>query len=438
MVVRPVALDSEALAMLSLLGGGALLSLAAGRAAMAWARRAHVQDVAAVGVRVALLIAIGPLGWSTGPARGTTESAPTGGDVGRRDGGGPRVRVVARGTVMALPPLIVLTALLTSADPVFERLLHDALLAGIEPLLEHIAFATAIAWLVSGYLRAFLVDDPMVERARIPRPALRASEIAFALALLDVLFLVFLAVQARYLFGGSALVEVTPGLSYAQYARRGFFELVTAAALVVPVLLLADWAGAENERRGRGALRVTATLLVVLLTGVLASAAFRMRLYQEAYGMTEQRLYVSVFMVWLTFVLVWLAGTVLRGKRRGFMFGAMAAGLICIAGVHVLNPDALIARVNIERASSGVAYDGRYLSTLSADAVPVLIARLPQLPPSEQCAVATMIRRRWSGERRGGWRTWNLADARARGLVSELALSSGCAGATASSSGASR
>ena len=327
---------------------------------------------------------------------------------------------------MALVPLLVLTALLASADPMFERMLQ-ALFGGIVPLLQHLAFAAVIWWFTSGYLRAFLVnDDDVMERVSIPRPALAPSEIALAISLLNVLFLVFLAVQARYLFGGASLVEVTPGLSYADYARRGFFELVAAVAFVVPVLLVADWAAANDNERGRRVLRATSTLLVVLLAGVLASAAYRMKLYQDAYGLTEQRLYVSVFMVWLTGLLSWLAATVLRGRRRGFPFAAVAGGLACIAALHVLNPHALIARVNIRRAASGAEFDGKYLRTLSADAVPTFIAQLSLLPNEERCRVAAMLKERWSGERLGAWRTWNLGDARARRLVAEYTPPTDC------------
>src|SRR5688572_31274949 len=72
-----------------------------------------------------------------------------------------------------------------------------------------------------------------------------------------------MAVQLRYLFGGADLVELTPGLSYAEYARRGFFELVAATALVVPILLLADWVVAPDTSRSRNVLRATMLVLVV-------------------------------------------------------------------------------------------------------------------------------------------------------------------------------
>ena len=405
--------DAEALAVFCLFAGVVLLGLAAGRGALAWARQAHIVEVAAAAIRVGVLIALGPLGWSIGAPRQDSEPASTG------DRPWSRLRMIARGTLMALPPLIVVTALLANADPVFEGVMQKALF-GLEPLLQHAAFVAVIAWLLSGYLRAFLVDDDVIERVRIPRPALAPSEIAVGVTLLNILFLVFLAVQVRYLFGGASLVEVTQGLSYAEYARRGFFELVAAAAFVVPVLLVADWAAADHQMRDRRLLRATSTVLVLLLAGVLASAAYRMRLYQDAYGLTEQRLYVSVFMIWLTGVLGWLAATVLRGRRRGFVFAAAMGGLTCIAALHVLNPHALIARVNISRAASGAEIDASYLRTLSADAVPTLIAKLPALPLDQRCQVAAMLKERWSGNREGGWRTWNFSDARARRMVAQF------------------
>jgi hypothetical protein len=74
-----------------------------------------------------------------------------------------------------------------------------------------------------------------------------------------------------------------------------------------------------------------------------------------------------VVIVWLTAVLGWLVLTVLRGLRERFAFGAIIAGLVCIAALHVVNPRALIARVNLYRAAAGAEYDGMYLRTLSAD-----------------------------------------------------------------------
>jgi hypothetical protein len=414
--------DADALAVFSLLAALTLLVLAAARATAPWASRGRVGDVGISALRVAVLCAAGPLGWG----RGAPDPA------GRVVGWAGPVRTLARGAAMALPALVLLTALLTSADPVFDGWIQAAFLMNAGPLLEHLAFAAVIAWPTAGYLRAFLVaDDAVLDRLSVPRPALAASEVSVALWMLNLLFIAFMAVQLRYLFGGAGLVEVTAGLSYAEYARRGFFELVAAAALVVPILLLADWAAAPHTPRARAVLRITSLVLILLLLGVIASAAYRMRLYQQAYGLTELRLYVSAVIVWLTVMLGWLSLTVLRGRPERFAFGAIIAGVVCIAALHVMNPHAVIARVNVDRAAAGAETDGAYLGTLSADAVPTLLARLDQLPRAERCRVGRMLDERWSGARPGGWRAWNLSDWRARRLVVPLTGVLACSGETA-------
>src|SRR3546814_8158767 len=166
-------------------------------------------------------------------------------------------------------------------------------------------------------------------------------------------------------------------------------------------------------------LRAVSLLLVALLAGVMVSAVFRMHLYQQAYGLTEARVYVCTILLWLAGVLAWLAATVLRGRRRGFAFGAIVGGLACLAGLHVLHPEALVARVNLSRAAAGLEHDGAYLRALGADSVPALLAARANLPPGERSRIEAALRARWSGERPGGWRTWNLADTRASALRSD-------------------
>ncbi len=425
--------DAEVLAVFSILGAIALLVLAAGRSTKAWVTDAQLSEGAFAVVRAALLTALGPFGWgrATRVADGQSEqetAAGAGDDTAKSEPWTRRAGTLLRGSLLALPALFLLGALLMSADLVFAQLVQNAFRVDIEPLVQHAAFAGVVAWITAGYLRSLLVpDDAIMGRLRVPQPAMPSAEISVALWLLNLLFLVFTVVQLRYLFGGANLVEVTVGLSYAAYARRGFFELVLCAALVVPMLLLADWAAATETSRARSRLRLAMLVLITLLVGVIASAAYRMRLYQAAYGLTEQRLYVSVFILWLTLVLAWLAATVLRGRRRRFAFGAVMAGYACLTLLYTINPHALIARVNIARAAAGAVYDGEYLSSLSADAVPTLIARLEQLPELERCRVMRMLDKRWRGEREGGWRTWNVSDWRARKLVAERQATAGCA-----------
>jgi Domain of unknown function (DUF4173) len=132
-----------------------------------------------------------------------------------------------------------------------------------------------------------------------------------------------------------------------------------------------------------------------------------MRLYESEYGLTEDRLYPTAFMGWLAVVFVWFGVTVLRGRRERFAFGALIAGFLLIAALHVVNPDGLIARTNTARAAAGRKFDARHAGSLSADAVPVLVDGLAALGAHDRCVVAERILAEWTPPRQPDWRTWN-------------------------------
>src|SRR2546421_3992795 len=111
--------------------------------------------------------------------------------------------------------------------------------------------------------------------------------VATALGLIDLLFLLFVVIQLRYLFGGADLVARATGLTYAEYARRGFFELVTASSLVLPVLVGADWLVRNEAREHQRTFRQLTIVLLLLIAVVMASALARMRLYVGAFGLSE-------------------------------------------------------------------------------------------------------------------------------------------------------
>lgn len=327
---------------------------------------------------------------------------------------------VGTGLLIALPLLLVFGGLFVSADAAFESLVTSVHI-DVPTLMSHVGLTAVCAAFAAGALRGVCFGDASVAALgeRATSPALRFTTAATVLVALDLLFLVFVAVQARWLFGGAALVQETTGLTVAEYARRGFFELVTAAALVVPVLLAAEWATLREGPKQEKSFRALATVLILLVGVLLVSALQRMLLYVETFGLTELRLYTTAFMIWLALACAWLALTVLRGARARFAFGALVQGLAVLAGLHLANPDALITRVNLAHATgTGPAFDGAYAAgTLSADAVPVLLDALPQLPAATRDQVAKQLRARWGGATTRDWRSWNWAAARARVLV---------------------
>jgi hypothetical protein len=234
--------------------------------------------------------------------------------------------------------------------------------------------------------------------------------------------LVFVIVQFRYLFGGDALVQVTPDLTYAEYARRGFFELVFASVLVVPVLLAADWLLDRRSRRDVLVFRALASAQIGLVLAITASALQRLRLYHASYGLTESRFYAMVLLIWIGAMLLWLALTVLRGRRDSFAFGALATGLATVALLFVINPDAVVARANVARMAlvdAPARFDVAYATSLSADAVPVLIDALSAVPSDVQCPLARHMLRRWPPNHDRAIRSWNWSAVRASAAVRE-------------------
>jgi len=398
--------DSEALKALDFLAICAVLALSSGQARGA--------RLAAVGIAEAVwrLIIAGlnaaagyiPLflkrtDWPEHPTTGWARQA----------------RAVAVGTLLALPLVMVFGALFMSADAVFNHWVHRIVRFDLAKLVSHLIPTAVCAWIVGGFLQGLLFFERDADHPRPLRQfwSLGPVEIGVAFGLLNLLFLGFILVQARYLFGGANMIEITPGLTYAEYARRGFFELVAVATLALPVLLAADWLLGASSRR---LFRLQSASMVLMLFAILASAFHRMQLYQAEFGWTQLRFYVDAFMAWLAFILLWVAATVLTGRRERFVIGVAVSGLLMLLALHVANPDAWIARNNLAHARAGHTFDAKYAATLSADAAPVLAVALPDLNPAAREVLAKRLKR-WSDGSRADWRLWSWSRAQARRAV---------------------
>jgi hypothetical protein len=132
-----------------------------------------------------------------------------------------------------------------------------------------------------------------------------------------------------------------------------------------------------------GEIAIGLTLVVLLV------ALRRLGLYTNAYGLTMLRVVAFVFAVWIGVVLV-LAGLALGGvgaDRAWLVGGALVAGLTLLLGLNVANPEAIVVRHNVDRATRSQSVDPEYLAELSDDAVPALVRALPRLPEPERAAV---------------------------------------------------
>ena len=330
-----------------------------------------------------------------------------------RGGWLPRVLAAGRGLLLVLPLLLLFGALLTAADAVYQKLVAGFFHFDPSVFVGHFFLTLFVAVLTAGFGRRLLLPQATGPERLSKLPTLGTVEIATILGLLNLLFLSFVLVQLRYFFGGAATVASTAGLTYPQYARSGFFELVWVAALVLPLLLSLHRLQDTQNPRAQRLFSAQAAVQVVLLSVILASAMLRMKLYQDTCGLTELRFYTMAFMGWLAVVFFWFTLTVLRGRRQHFAFGAALAAFALIVGLHILNPDAVIVRTNAARMPK---FDTDYVLSLSADAVPALVAALPSLPPATKAEVTAKLLPLYSRDP-NDWRSWNWGRYSAFGAV---------------------
>jgi Domain of unknown function (DUF4153) len=316
------------------------------------------------------------------------------------------VTAVARGLVVAIPLALIFAVLFASADPVFSRAIGNVLGFRIDlgGLPGRVLFVLAAGWLAAGLLSVAARGIPAVEGASLgaaSRTALSPDtrvlglpEALVILATVDLVVALFVGLQFAYLFGGRAV----NGMAYADYARRGFFELVAAACLSAAIVVVLE---STVVRRTR--VYVAAVIALIAMTGVvLASAALRLRLYQDAYGWTEIRLYVLAAIITIGLGLAAMTVLVLADRSRWIPHTLAVLGICSLVALNLVAPAAFVAGQNVARVidpslvppDGHAGLDTEYLSVLPDDAIPVLVEAMPRLPADVAAQVLPILRAR--------------------------------------------
>ena len=197
---------------------------------------------------------------------------------------------------------------------------------------------------------------------------------------LEVLTMLGLAAAVLVLFVVSQLVAVTnvgdrfvraTGMTPAEYARSGFFQLCWATLAIVVLLVLIRRLATPSTLRDRG-VRILAAAVPTLALGLVLVSLSRMVRYDDAFGMTMLRLWAVGATVWLGILLVLMAvRSAIAGTGRQWIGGSVllvAVALVLFA--DIVNPEAFIVRHNAARARTAATVDLGYLGSLSDDAVP--------------------------------------------------------------------
>jgi hypothetical protein len=349
-----------------------------------------------------------------------------------------RTRVTVRLALMALAILLVFGSLLRDADPIF------ASIATIPAVDIGDVFGHALTILFVGGFVAASSRSALLSPTTNAVPSgfgfsLGVAEVTTVLGTLNVLFTIFVITQLSWFFGGEGFLRARTGLTAAQYARGGFFQLLWVVALVVPVLIVTR--GALRDERALARRHTLLALPIVALLGtMIACSMARLNLYVNIYGLTTDRLYPLVFMGWLFAILLWLSVTVLRDWHRPFAVGVALSAMSTLFTLNALDVDAFVARVNVARASHTLRPDAerldvQYLAELSGGAVPYAVdavlashMNVSVDADAQLCVASRRLIERFGPTRayRGGgpvdvdgqWRFWNSDDARAKRVVS--------------------
>ncbi len=330
-------------------------------------------------------------------------------------------KTIVRALVLAIPVLIVFAWLFSAADAVFKNSL-ESLGQTITQLADHSQTAALhVGWSLGFSVAATMILRPLCLGKQwtpdyITPPtswAVGTVEIAGVLGSLCILFLCFIVIQLRVLFGGTALVQNVADLTYAEYARQGFFALLKVVFLLHMVLMAGHWLVKEDDHKAQKCFRWLSLGLIALTIFIFASAFFRLYLYVDAYGLTRARLYAVAVLVWLALVFLFFAVKLLWPAWSLFTGAYVHAFLCVLLCLNVINPDALITRINLDRFSAGRELDQSYLGTLSCDAIGTLAKYRGQSPDLNVTWIMKEIASHRNVPAQQDWRTWNYSRSKA-------------------------
>lgn len=344
-----------------------------------------------------------------------------------------RARAAVRGAAITIPIVLFFALLLAGADPVFATWRDQiARIITAWSFVPRLIFFCALLVVVLGAY-SFAVREPAPVSRLLPESSvsandsdrrLGATEGQILITAISALFWLFIAVQLSYLFGNVPSMPGS-GITFAEYAHRGFSELTIVVTCSVLLIVASERYGRSNGHAGW--LKAVTLALLVAVAIMLVSAFHRVSLYEAGYGYTVSRLYAQVYMLVLGAGLLALGREVTGTLDTGRLFRRVF--IVATAAFTVLifwNHESWIASANIDRPAATGKLDVGYITRdLSANAIPVVVSRLATLAePARTELRQALVSRYGSGRklREDRWFEWNLRRHQARAALSRIGL----------------
>ncbi|MBR6477521.1 MAG: DUF4173 domain-containing protein [Lachnospiraceae bacterium] len=306
-----------------------------------------------------LLTAIGELPRPVEDMKGFTK---------KKESNGTRKGVyVFFGILICIPLLIIVAALLSSADVLFRQV-TETMIINVNPgNVIDVGFRILTCYFVVYMLVAILCKKNLSEEVKDHRKGEPVLAITVT-SMLSIMYICFSAIQIFGLFLGQ--MELPEGYTYAKYAREGFFQLLAVAILNLVIVLLCLALFRESK-----VLKVILTIMSLCTFIMIASSAMRMILYIGSYNLTFLRILVLWALAVLTLMFLGVVIQIFNDQFPLFRY-CMIVVTVFYVGLAFSHPDYIVAKFNLENVNGPLDY--RYLSELCADAAPVLVPYLEE------------------------------------------------------------
>ncbi len=285
---------------------------------------------------------------------------------------------------ITVPVLLLLLALLSSADMVFNAGISNLIKKAMNAVRFNTVWKIALGVLAGFYLFG-LVYHSYKEKNRTvsSKPAKQGDLLVLSILLFAVIavYTIFTVVQFRYLFAEKTLPY---GLTYTQYARKGFFELLFLSGVNIFIILLTVHLTKEKTGSSAKLIKGLCMYLCAMTVVLLASSFYRMWLYSADDGLTRLRFLVFGFLIFEGIGLFVTFYYIIKPK---FPITAVYVGIgfVYYLILNLVPMDYFIAKNQIDMYLEGKRTGIEYVLTLSADAA-LQIARLKNTEAEEQAA----------------------------------------------------
>jgi hypothetical protein len=240
---------------------------------------------------------------------------------------------------------------------------------------------------------------------------------------INVLYFSFVSIQFRYFFGGEKNINLD-GYTYAEYARRGFGELLTVAFFTLFIIMVLSSITKRESKGSKTTFSVLTAAMTIFIGVILVSSLQRLALYESAYGFSRLRTYSHLCILWIGVLFLAILALEITQQHRYFTLASLGAVAGFVLTMNLVNVDSFIVNQNIQRLEvEEAALDTHFLHTLSDDSIPTLIDNWdnPFLSSLEQQEIAAILacRAYLFEEVERKWQGFTLPDYRARKALEE-------------------